>query len=60
MKKLYKLSIEYDESDEVDNLPDTIEEIDDDSVWLDTGDKTVQLPAEIAKYLELDGILGIA
>ena len=60
MKKLYKLLTEHDELNEVDNLPDTIEEIDDDSIWLDTGDKTVQLPAEIAKYLESDGILGIA
>ena len=60
MKKLYKLLTEHDELNEVDNLPETIEEIDDDSIWLDTGEKTVQLPAEIAKYLESDGILGIA
>ena len=61
MKKQYKLSSRYDDkADEVDSLSEVLEEIDDGSVWLDTGDKTVQLPAEIAKYLESDGILGIA
>ena len=58
MKKQYKLSILYD--DEIDGLSEAVEEADDDSIWLDTGEKTVQLPAEIVKYLESDGILGIA
>ncbi len=58
MKKQYKLSILYD--DEVDGLSEVVEEADDGSVWLDTGEETVQLPAEIVKYLESDGILGIA
>ncbi len=58
MKKQYKLSIRHD--DEVDSLSEVLEEIDDGSVWLDTGEETVQLPAEIVKYLESDGILGIA
>ena len=58
MKKQYKLSILYD--DEVDSLSEIVEDADDGSVWLDTGDETVQLPAEIVKYLESDGILGIA
>ena len=61
MKKEYKLSIEYDdESDEVDNLTEVLEEAGDDCIWLDTGDITVQLPKEIAKYLDETGILGIA
>ena len=61
MKKQYKLSILYDDKgDKVDSLSEVLEEIDDGSVWLDTGDETVQLPAEIVKYLESDGILGIA
>ena len=61
MKKQYKLSIEYDdESDEVDNLTEVLEEAGDDCIWLDTGDITVQLPKEIAKYLDETGILGIA
>ena len=61
MKKEYKLSIRYnDEDEEVDSLSEVLEEIDDGSVWLDTGEETVQLPAEIVKYLESDGILGIA
>ena len=60
MKKQYKLSIEYDdESDEVDNLTEVLEEVGDDCIWLDTGDITVQLPKEIAKYLDETGILGI-
>ena len=58
MKKEYKLSIKYD--DKVDSLSEVVEEADDGSVWLDTGEETVQLPAEIVKYLESDGILGIA
>ena len=64
MKKQYKLSIEYDdELEEVDSLSEVLEEVcisDEDGIWLDTGVKTIQLPAEIAKYLESDGILGIA
>ena len=58
MKKQYKLSILYD--DEIDGLSEVVEEADDGSIWLDTGDKTIQLPPEIVKYLESDGILGIA
>ena len=61
MKKQYKLSFEYDdESDEVDSISEVVEDVDDGSVWLDTGDETIQLPPEIVKYLESDGILGIA
>ena len=58
MKKQYKLSIRHD--DEVDSISEIVEEADDGSVWLDTGEETVQLPAEIVKYLESDGILGLA
>jgi hypothetical protein len=57
MKKNYKLSIAYD--DEGDSLSEILEEIGDDCIWLDTGDKTIQLPMEIAKYIESEGILGI-
>ena len=61
MKKEYKLSIRYDDKgDKVDSLSEILEEIDDDTILLDTGEITVQLPAEIVKYLESDGILGIA
>ena len=63
MKKQYKLSIEYDDKcDEVDSLTERLKEIyisDEDGIWLDTGDKTIQLPKEIAEYIESDGILGI-
>ena len=60
MKKQYKLSIEYDDKcDEVDSLSEVLEEIGDESIWLDTGEKTVLLPPEISKYIEESGILGI-
>ena len=51
MKKQYRLLIE--------DIVDEVEE-DDEGTWLDTGEITIQLPAEIAKYIESDGILGIA
>ena len=57
MKKKYKLSIAYDDEEEIDSLPELIDE---DGIWLDTGEITIQLPKEIAKYIELNGILGIA
>ena len=60
MKKQYKLS-KCD--DEVDNLSETLKKVyipDDDGIWLDTGEVTIQLPAEIAECIESDGILGIA
>jgi hypothetical protein len=61
MKKQYKLSIEYDdELEELDSLSEILEELEEGAVLLDTGDKTVQLPAEVAKYLEMNGILGLA
>ena len=60
MKKHYKLSIAYDDEEEIDSLPELIDEIGDASIWLDTGEITIQLPMEIAKYIESDGILGIA
>ena len=64
MKKQYKLSIEYDdELEEVDSISEVLEEVcisDEDGIWLETDDGvTIQLPAEIARYLESDGILGI-
>ena len=61
MKKCYKLTIDYDdELEEVDGLSEALEEIGAEGVWLDTGDKTILLPPEIAKHLEETGILGIA
>ena len=55
MKKHYKFSIECDdEINEVDGLPDQ------EGVWLETGDTTVQLPLEVAEYIDKYGILGIA
>ena len=39
---------------------DDFDDIGDDCIWLDTGEVTIQLPMEIAKYIESDGILGIA
>mgnify|MGYP003153372293 CR=1 FL=1 len=62
MKKCYKLQIDYDdELDEVDGLSEEVlEDIGGEGIWLDTGEKTILLPAEMAKYLEETGILGMA
>ena len=57
MKKRYKLSIICDDDEEVDDLPETIDE---GSIWLDNGEITIQLPEEIAKYIDMNGILGVA
>ena len=61
MKKSYKLVIDYDdESEEVDGLSEVLEGIGDEGIWLDTGEETILLPPELAKYLDETGILGIA
>ena len=61
MKKCYKLAIDYDdELEEVDSLSETLESIGTEGIWLDTGEKTILLPPEVAKYLEEIGILGLA
>ena len=61
MKKCYKLVIDYDdESEEVDGLSEVLEGIGDEGIWLDTGEETILLPPELAKYLDETGILGIA
>ena len=57
MKKRYKLSIACDEDDENEDLPEIFDE---GSVWLDNGEITIQLPDEVAKYIDINGILGIA
>ena len=61
MKKQYKLKKEYDDAlEEVESLHEALEGLEDcDSIWLDTGDGSIELPKEIAKYLELNGVLGI-
>jgi len=58
MKKQYKLSKPDD-----DGYSDILKEVyisDEEGIWLDTGDETIRLPQEIAKCIEIDGILGIA
>jgi hypothetical protein len=61
MKKCYKLQVEYDdELEEVDGLSEAMEDVEAEGIWLDTGDITVLLPPELAKYLEETGILGLA
>jgi hypothetical protein len=61
MKKCYKLAIDYDDDlEEVDSLSETLESIGTEGIWLDTGEKTILLPPEVAKYLEEIGILGLA
>ena len=60
MKKEYKLSIRYDDIlDEVDSLTEVLEDVGAEGIWLDTGEETILLPPELAKYLEETGILGM-
>ena len=58
MKKCYKLTIDCDDED-VDSISEALEGIKDEDVWLDTGEKTILLPPELADILEKTGILGI-
>ena len=61
MKKCCKLKIDYDdELEEVDGLSEVLEDIGAEGIWLDTGELTVLLPPEMAKYIEETGILGMA
>ena len=60
MKKCYRLIDCDDDIEEVDGLSEVLEDIEAEGIWLDTGDKTILLPPEMAKYLEETGILGIA
>ena len=63
MKKYYKLTLHYEDEEEVDSLSEVLEEMyisDEEGVWLDTGEITILLPAEMAKCIERTGILGMA
>ena len=60
MKKSYKLMIDYDDEEEVESLSRILEEEEEaEGIWLDTGEMTILLPPELAKYLEEAGILGM-
>ena len=60
MKKYYKLTLHYEDEEELDSLPEVPEDIGADDIWLDTGEITILLPPELAKCLEETGILGMA
>ena len=61
MKKFYKLKVDCDDELEVvDELSEVLEDIGAEGVWLDTGEITILLPPEMAKYKERTGILGMA
>ena len=61
MKKSYKMIVDADdEFDEDDSLSEALENIGTEGILLDTGDGTIVLPPELAKYLEETGILGMA
>ena len=47
MKKCYKLTIDCDDED-VDSISEALEGIEAEGVWLDTGEKTILLPPELA------------
>ena len=58
MKKCYKFSPRED-IEEVDRLSEALEDMGAEGIWLDTGEITILLPPEMAKYLEQSGILGM-
>ena len=58
MKKCYKFSPRED-IEEVDSLSEALEDMGAEGIWLDTGEITILLPPEMAKYLEQSGILGM-
>ena len=61
MKRFYKLKVDCDDELEVvDELSEVLEDIGAEGVWLDTGEITILLPPEMAKYIERTGILGMA
>ena len=60
MKKCYKVIVCDDELEESDGLSEVLEDMEAEGVCLDTGEKTILLPPEMAKYLEETGILGMA
>jgi len=60
VKKCYKVIVCDDELEESDGLSEVLEDMEAEGVWLDTGEKTILLPPEMAKYLEETGILGMA
>ena len=59
MKKCFKFS-PCDDIEEVDSLSEALEDMGSEGIWLDTGEITILLPPEMAKYLEQSGILGMA
>ena len=59
MKKQHKLPID-DIIDEIDSLTEVLEDAGAEGIILDTGEMTIILPPELAKYVEDTGILGIA
>ena len=61
MKKCYKVTVHCDDDiEEIDGLSEVLEDAGAEGIWLDTGDATILLPPELAKYLDETGILGIA
>tara|TARA_Y100000310_G_C20371744_1_gene663832 strand:- start:412 stop:576 length:165 start_codon:yes stop_codon:yes gene_type:complete len=53
--------INYDDKlEEIDELSEVLEDVGAEGIWLDTGNITIMLPPELAKYLEEAGILGLA
>tara|TARA_Y100001970_G_scaffold247684_1_gene316611 strand:- start:3122 stop:3346 length:225 start_codon:yes stop_codon:yes gene_type:complete len=61
MKKGFKImSLNNDEVEEIDGLDEMLDEVGENSTWLDTGDMTILIPTELAECLDKAGVLGLA
>ena len=61
MKKGLKImSLNNNEVEEIDGLDEMLDDVGENSTWLDTGDMTILIPTELAECLESAGVLGLA
>ncbi len=61
MKKGLKImSLNNNEVEEIDGLDEMLDDVGENSTWLDTGDMTILIPTELAECLEAAGVLGLA
>ena len=61
MKKGFKImSLNNDEVEEIDGLDEMLDEVGENSTWLDTGDMTILITTELAECLDKAGVLGLA
>ena len=54
------MSLNNNEVEEIDGLDEMLDDVGENSTWLDTGDMTILIPTELAECLESAGVLGLA